>query len=51
MIGGVAQLTNLEFAIGFAGVVAMLIAPAALASAAVRKREDQQTAHELHPVG
>ena len=33
MIGGIAQLTNLEFAIGFAGVVAMLIAPAALASA------------------
>jgi MFS family permease len=42
MIGGVAQLTNLEFAIGFAGVVAMLIAPAALASAAARRREEEQ---------
>jgi MFS family permease len=50
MIGGVAQLTNLEFAIGFAGVVAMLIAPAAIASAAVRKREERQSTHELHPV-
>jgi fucose permease len=50
MIGGVAQLTNLEFAIGFAGVVAMLIAPAAIASAAVRKRENEQATHELHPV-
>ena len=50
MIGGVAQITNLEFAVGFAGVVAMLIAPAAIASAAARKREDQQTTHELHPV-
>jgi len=50
MIGGVAQLTNLEFAIGFAGVVAMLIAPAAIASAAARKREEQQSTHELHPV-
>lgn len=42
MIGGVAHLTNLEFAIGFAGVVAMLIAPAALAAAAARRREDEQ---------
>jgi len=50
MIGGVAQLTNLEFAIGFAGVVAVLIAPAALASAAARRREEQQTAHELQTV-
>lgn len=39
MIGGVAQLTNLEFAIGFAGVIALLIAPAALASAAARRHE------------
>lgn len=50
MIGGVAQLTNLEFAIGFAGVVAVLIAPAALASAAARRREEEQTAHELQTV-
>jgi MFS family permease len=46
MIGGVAQLTNLEFAIGFAGVVAMLIAPAALASAAARRREEEQAGAE-----
>jgi len=44
MIGGVAQFTNLEVAIGFAGVIAVLIAPAALASAAARRREDEQAA-------
>jgi MFS family permease len=42
MIGGVAQLTDLTFAIGFAGVVAVLIAPAALASASARRREDEE---------
>jgi MFS family permease len=42
MIGGVAQLTNLAFAVGFAGAVAVLIAPAALASAAARRREAEQ---------
>ena len=41
MIGGVAQATNLAFAVGFAGVVAVLIAPAALASASARRREDE----------
>jgi MFS family permease len=41
MIGGVAQLTNLSFAVGFIGIVAMLIAPAALATAAARRRERQ----------
>jgi len=41
MIGGVAQLTDLAFAVGFAGVVAVLIAPAALASASARRREDE----------
>lgn len=46
MIGGIAQLTNLSFAIGFVGVIAMLIAPAALASAAGRRREEQ-TAHGI----
>ncbi len=46
MIGGVAHLTNLEFAIGFAGVVAMLIAPAALAAAAARRREEEQAQTE-----
>lgn len=40
MIGGVAQLTNLEFAIGFAGGIALLIAPAALAATAARRREE-----------
>lgn len=39
MIGGVAQFTNLEVALGFAGVIAMLIVPAALAAAAARRRE------------
>jgi MFS family permease len=46
MIGGVAQLTNLEFAIGFAGVVAMLIVPAALASTAARGREEKRAGTE-----
>jgi MFS family permease len=50
MIGGIAQLTNLEFAMGFAGVVAVLIAPAALASAAARRREDTQAGGELQTV-
>jgi MFS family permease len=50
VIGGVAQLTSLEFAIGFAGVVAVLIAPAALASASARRREDTQAANELQTV-
>jgi MFS family permease len=46
MIGGIAQLTDLTFAIGFAGVVAVLIAPAALAAAAARRREDEQIVSE-----
>jgi MFS family permease len=46
MIGGVAQLTNLEFAIGFAGAVAVLIAPAALGAATARRREDEETTRE-----
>lgn len=40
MIGGVAQLTNLEVAVGFSGVIAVLIAPVALAAAAARRREE-----------
>lgn len=40
MIGGIAQLTSLPFAIGTVGVIATLIAPTALASAAARRRED-----------
>jgi MFS family permease len=46
MIGGVAQLTNLEFAIGFAGAVAVLIAPAALGAATARRREAEKTTRE-----
>jgi MFS family permease len=42
MIGGIAHVTDLEVGIGFAGVVAMLIAPAALAAAAARRREDER---------
>jgi MFS family permease len=45
MIGGVAQLTDLSVAIGFVGVVAMLITPAALSAAAARRREER-TAEE-----
>jgi len=44
MIGGVAHLTNLEVAIGFAGVIAALIAPVALAAAAARRREEAAAA-------
>jgi MFS family permease len=40
MLGGIAQVTNLEVAIGFAGVVAALIAPVALAARAARRREE-----------
>lgn len=39
MIGGIAQLTNLSFAIGFVGVFATLITPFTLAVAAARRRE------------
>ncbi len=42
MIGGIAHVTDLEVAIGFAGVIAMLIAPAALAATAARRREDER---------
>lgn len=46
VIGGVAHLTNLEVAIGFAGVVAALIVPVALAAAAARRREEAEAARE-----
>ncbi|MGH3757349.1 MFS transporter [Actinophytocola sp.] len=42
MLGGIAQITNLEVAVGFTGVVAMLIVPAALAAAAARRREENE---------
>jgi MFS family permease len=46
LLGGVAQLTNLTVAIGFGGVVAVLIAPAALAAAAARRREEERISPE-----
>lgn len=42
MIGGIAHVTDLEVGLGFAGVIAMLIAPAALAANAARRREDER---------
>jgi MFS family permease len=42
MLGGIAQVTNLEVAIGFAGVVAALIVPVALAAAAARRRDERE---------
>ncbi|MBB4904574.1 MFS transporter [Actinophytocola algeriensis] len=50
MIGGVAQVTNLEFAIGFAGVIALLIAPAAIASARARRRESEAAGREKETI-
>jgi MFS family permease len=47
MLGGIAQFTNLEVAIGFAGVVAALIGPVALAAAAARRREEERAAERL----
>jgi MFS family permease len=38
MVGGIAQVTNLAFALGVAGVIALMIAPAALAAARARRR-------------
>lgn len=39
LIGGIAHLTNLAFALGVAGVIACAIAPTALAARAAAKRE------------
>ncbi|GAB3435653.1 MFS transporter [Actinophytocola sediminis] len=44
MIGGVAHVTNLEVAIGFAGLIAALIIPVALGAAAARRREEARAA-------
>ncbi|SCE81902.1 Nitrate/nitrite transporter NarK [Micromonospora coriariae] len=49
MIGGVAELTNLSVAVGFIGVVAMLMVPAALAAAAARRREDRGRRTQTEP--
>ncbi|HEX2049271.1 MAG TPA: MFS transporter [Actinomycetota bacterium] len=46
LFGGIAELTSLSFAMGFAGVVALLMAPAALASAAAHRREEE-IAHQM----
>jgi hypothetical protein len=56
MVGGLAHLTNLSFAIAFIGIIAMLMAPAALAAAAARGREQEtdsrkQTTSDLSPKG
>jgi MFS family permease len=42
MLGGIAQVTNLEVAVGFAGVVAALIVPITFAAAAARRREQNE---------
>lgn len=47
ILGGIAQVTDLEVAIGFAGVVAALIAPIALAAAAARRREEKDAAERV----
>jgi MFS family permease len=44
MIGGIAQLSNLAVALGVAGVIAAVIAPASLAAAAARRREQRREA-------
>lgn len=44
MIGGIAQVTNLAVALGVAGLIASLMAPATLAASAVRRREHQHAA-------
>ncbi|GGS44921.1 MFS transporter [Actinokineospora fastidiosa] len=49
MLGGVAELTDLSFAVGFVGLIAMLIAPAALAASAARKREQARGPLTEHP--
>ncbi|WP_211769142.1 MFS transporter [Kutzneria sp. CA-103260] len=40
LLGAIAQLTTLSVAVGFVGLIAMLIAPVALASAVARRREE-----------
>lgn len=44
LVGGLAHVTNLEVALGVAGVIAAMIAPAALGVAAARRREEAVTA-------
>jgi len=40
LVGGIAHVTNLAVALGVAGMIAALVAPAALAAAAARRREE-----------
>ncbi|MFI5843815.1 MFS transporter [Catenuloplanes sp. NPDC051500] len=47
LVGGLAQLANLSVAIGFTGIVGLLIGPLALASLAARRREKAG----MHEVG
>lgn len=42
MVGGIAQATNLAVALGVVGVIAFMIAPAALSAAKVRRREQRE---------
>jgi MFS family permease len=42
MIGAIAQVSSLAFALGVAGVIATMMAPAALAAAWARRRESRQ---------
>jgi fucose permease len=50
MIGGIAQLTNLGVALGAAGLIAALMAPAAVLAAAARRREADSVVPATEPV-
>jgi MFS family permease len=50
MIGGIAQLTNLAVALGAAGLIAALMAPAAVLAAAARRRETDRADPVSEPV-
>jgi MFS family permease len=50
MIGGIAQLTNLAVALGAAGFIAALMAPAAILAAAARRREADSAQPRTEPV-
>lgn len=50
MIGGIAQLTNLEVALGVAALIAALMAPAALLAASARRREAANNEPAAAPV-
>jgi MFS family permease len=50
MVGGIAQLTNLAVALGVVGVIAAMIAPAALLATSARRREQRWSAESAEPV-